>query len=125
MRRGHSYVVRRGATGLLVGATAEEAGYDKHNTVEGVEDLLAFARGLFPGLAKARLETFWAGLRPATPDDLPILGRLPDWPALVATGHYRNGILLAPWTAREVARLALYEDEEEAADFSPRRFLGI
>ncbi len=125
VRRGNSYAVRRGATGLLVGATAEEAGFDKHNTVEGVEDLLAFARGLFPGLAKARLEAFWAGLRPGTPDGLPILGRLPDWPVLVATGHYRNGILLAPWTAREVARLALYEDEEETPDLSPRRFLGI
>lgn len=125
VRRGHSYAVRRGATGLLVGATVEEAGFDKHNTVGGVEDLLAFTRGLFPGLAQARLETFWAGLRPGTPDGLPILGRIPDWPVLAATGHHRNGILLAPWTAREVTRLALYEDEEEIAGFSPRRFLDI
>ena len=57
--------------------------------------------------AHARLETVWAGLRPGTPDDLPILGPLPGWPVLAATGHFRNGILLAPWTAREVARLAL------------------
>lgn len=126
VRRGaRTYAVRRGATGLLVGATVEEAGFDKHNTVGGVEDLLAFTRGLFPGLAQARLETFWAGLRPGTPDGLPILGRIPGWPVLVATGHYRNGILLAPWTAREVARLALYDDEEEALGFSPRRFLDI
>lgn len=123
VRRGHSYAVRRGATGLLIGATAEEAGFDKHNTVEGVADLLAFTRSLFPGLAKARLETFWAGLRPGTPDGLPILGRLPAWPVLVATGHYRNGILLAPWTAREVARLASRNDEEEVPELTPRRFL--
>jgi glycine oxidase len=123
VRRGHFYAVRRGATGLLVGSTLEEAGFDKHNTVEGVEDLLAFARSLFPGLGKARLETVWAGLRPGTPDDLPILGPLPGWPTIAATGHYRNGILLAPWTAREVARLAFAEDEAEIPAFSPRRFL--
>jgi len=123
LRRGHSYAVRRGATGLLVGSTLEESGFDKHNTVAGVEELLAFARELLPGTAKARLETTWAGLRPGTPDDLPILGRLPGWPALAATGHYRNGILLAPWTAREVARLATGKGEEIAA-FSPARFLS-
>ncbi|MFY9825716.1 MAG: glycine oxidase ThiO [Thermoanaerobaculia bacterium] len=119
---GSSYTVRRGATGLLVGSTQEEAGFDKHNTVEGVEDLLAFARRLFPGIGRARLETVWAGLRPGTPDDLPILGPLPGWPAIVATGHFRNGILLAPWTAREVARLAFAAGEAEIPAFSPRRF---
>ncbi|HSS52208.1 MAG TPA: FAD-dependent oxidoreductase, partial [Thermoanaerobaculia bacterium] len=116
------YSVRRGATGLLVGSTQEEAGFDKHTTVEGVEDLLAFARRLFPGIGRARLETVWAGLRPATPDGLPILGTLPGWPAVVATGHFRNGILLAPWTAREVARLAFEDGETEIPAFSPRRF---
>jgi len=124
VRRGLSYVVRRGATGLLVGSTLEEAGFDKHNTVEGVEDLLAFARDLFPGIGPARLETVWAGLRPGTADDLPILGPLPGWPVLVATGHYRNGILLAPWTAKEIARLAFASGEREIPAFSPGRFLG-
>ena len=124
VRQGDLYAVRRGATGLLIGATVEEAGFAKHNTVEGVEDLLAFARRLFPGIGKARLESVWAGLRPGTPDDLPIVGTLPGWPVLAATGHYRNGILLAPWTARQVARLALAEREEEITAFSPRRFLS-
>jgi glycine oxidase len=123
VRRGLSYVVRRGAAGLLVGSTLEEAGFDKHNTVDGVEGLLAFARRLLPGIGGTRLETVWAGLRPATADGLPILGPLPGWPAVAATGHYRNGILLAPWTAREVARLALAESEAEIPAFSPRRFL--
>jgi glycine oxidase len=122
LRRGRHYVVRRGATGLLVGSTLEESGFAKHNTVEGVEELLAFARELLPGIGGARLETVWAGLRPGTPDDLPILGRLPGWPALAATGHHRNGILLAPWTAREVARLTA-NDEAEIPAFSPGRFL--
>ena len=124
VRRGLSYAVRRGSTGLLVGSTLEEAGFDKHNTVEAVEDLLAFARRLLPGIGKARLETVWAGLRPGTTDDLPILGALPGWPAVVATGHYRHGVLLAPWTAREVARLAFAGDEAEIPAFSPKRFLG-
>ncbi|HEY3568159.1 MAG TPA: FAD-dependent oxidoreductase, partial [Thermoanaerobaculia bacterium] len=123
VRQGHLYAVRRGATGLLIGATVEEAGFDKHNTVEGVEDLLAFARRLFPGIGKTRLETVWAGLRPGTPDDQPILGRIPGWPVLAATGHFRNGILLAPWTAREVSRLAFAEGGE-IPELSPRRFLN-
>jgi glycine oxidase len=122
LRQGHSYAVRRGATGLLVGSTLEESGFEKHNTVDGVESLLDFARSLLPGIGKARLETVWAGLRPGTPDDLPILGLLPGWPVITATGHYRNGILLAPWTARQVARLAVGSAEEVPA-FSPRRFL--
>ena len=124
VRLGHSYGVRRGATGLLIGATSEDAGFDKHTTVEGVGGLLAFARRLFPGLERVRLERIWAGLRPGTPDDLPIVGGLPGWPVVAATGHYRNGILLAPWTARQVARLALSPEEEEIPEFSPRRFLA-
>lgn len=124
VRRGASYAVRRGSTGLLVGSTQEEAGFDKHNTVEGIESLLAFVRRLLPGIGNARLETIWAGLRPGTADDLPIIGPLPGWPAVAATGHYRNGILLAPWTAREVARLALTGGEIEMPAFSPQRFLN-
>jgi glycine oxidase len=122
VRRGLAYAVRRGATGLLVGSTLEEAGFDKHNTVEGIEDLLAFTRAVFPGLGPARLETVWAGLRPGTADDLPIVGPLPGWPVLAATGHFRNGILLAPWTAGEVGRLAFAAGESEIPAFSPGRF---
>src|SRR6185436_4057035 len=107
IRGQHGYAVRRGATGLLVGATTEEAGFFSHPTVAGVESLLAFTRHVLPGLDTARLETVWAGLRPGTPDDLPLIGFLPGWPVLAATGHFRNGILLAPWTAREVARQAV------------------
>jgi glycine oxidase len=119
----HTYAVRRGLTGLLIGSTTEEAGFDAHPTLAGIEDLLAFARRTFPGLAGARLETVWAGLRPGTPDDLPILGPLPGWPAvLAATGHFRNGILLAPWTAREVVRMLEEGTDAAASPFSPARF---
>lgn len=121
-RSRHGYAVRRGATGLLVGATVEEAGFASYNTPGGVESLLRFTKHTLPGLDNARLETTWAGLRPGTPDGLPILGPVPGWPVIAATGHYRNGILLAPWTAREVARLAASPDVDEAGPFSPARF---
>jgi len=126
---GGFYAVRRGLTGLLIGSTVEEAGFDVHPTLAGIEGLLAFARGAFPGLAGAHLETVWAGLRPGTPDDLPFLGPLSGWPAvLAATGHFRNGILLAPWTAREVVRMVLDGgppdiDSDIRSPFSPSRFL--
>jgi glycine oxidase len=123
-RSQHGYAVRRGATGLLVGATVEEAGFACYNTAGGVESLLRLTKQSLPGLDNARLETIWAGLRPGTPDGLPILGPIPGWPVIAATGHYRNGILLAPWTAREVARLALSKDLEEAGPFSPARFIS-
>jgi glycine oxidase len=122
---GGSYAVRRGVTGLLIGSTAEEAGFDAHPTLAGIEDLLKFARHTFPGLAGAHLETVWAGLRPGTPDDLPFLGPLSGWSAvLAATGHFRNGILLAPWTAREIVRMVLDGTGADGrSPFSPSRFL--
>lgn len=126
LRGRHGYAVRRGEASLLVGATTEEAGFFCYPTVAGIESLLAFTRHVLPGLDTARLETVWAGLRPGTPDDLPLIGFLPGWPILVATGHFRNGILLAPWTAREVARQAAgLEPSPEAAGFSPTRFMGL
>lgn len=123
VRARQGYAVRRGATGLLLGATTEEAGFFCHPTAAGIESLLAFARRVLPGVCEARLETTWAGLRPGTPDDLPLIGFLPGLPVLAATGHFRNGILLAPWTAREIARQAAGEEAgPEAATFSPSRF---
>ena len=123
LRGPYDYVVRRGATGLLVGATIEEVGFASYPTAGGVEHLLRFALHALPGLANARMETTWAGLRPATPDGLPIVGPVPNWPVIAATGHYRNGILLAPWTAREIARIVAAGSLDEAGPFSPARFL--
>ena len=119
------YTVRRGVTGLLVGATSEEAGFECHTTLEGLAGLFTFARRLLPGLGEARVEATWAGLRPGTPDDHPLIGYLGDLPVIAATGHYRNGILLAPWTARAVAGLVLDgEAPPEARPFTPQRFGG-
>lgn len=124
VRTARGYAVRRGATGLIVGSTREDAGFEKHSTVEGIGNLLDFTRETFPGLAAVRVESAWAGLRPATPDGLPLIGRLPGLPVLAATGHFSHGILLAPWTAREVGRLALGQTPDPALPaFAPGRLL--
>jgi glycine oxidase len=115
------YAVRRGQGGLLVGTTVEEAGFVASTTVDGVAGLLAFARRLFPALGGAAVGAAWAGLRPATPDGHPLIGPLPSWPVLAATGHFRNGILLAPWTAREIARWIVAPERAGAPLFDPAR----
>ncbi|MEO8277210.1 MAG: glycine oxidase ThiO [Thermoanaerobaculia bacterium] len=123
LRCRHEYVVRRGTAGLLVGATVEEAGFAEYPTVAGVEKLLDFARRLFPGLASARLESTWAGLRPGSPDGRPLLGPWSETPLTIACGHYRNGILLAPWSGRQIARSIVDREAIESAElFSPHRF---
>lgn len=97
------YLVPRGYE-TLVGATVEVAGFDVTVTPEAVEWLRAGASELCPELAAARITRSWAGIRPATPDMLPILGPDPDLPALIyACGHAKNGVLLAPGTAQAVA----------------------
>jgi glycine oxidase len=89
---------------LLVGATVEEAGFDERTTVAGVSELLAAVNALAPGACRASFLSARAGLRPATPDDLPVIGASAAMPNLFyATGHFRNGVLLAPLTARLVA----------------------
>lgn len=89
---------------LLVGATMEEAGFDERTTAAGVRDLLGAACDVVPQAWGAGFNGARAGLRPATPDGLPILGRSSVMPQLIyATGHFRNGVLLAPLTARLVA----------------------
>ncbi len=102
------YLVPRRDGRLLAGSTYEEAGFDKRVTGAAVAGIVARALHLAPLLADATFSTTWAGLRPGTPDGLPILGRDPEVKGLFyATGHYRNGILLAPATARAVAALVL------------------
>ncbi len=101
-----AYLVPRVDGRILVGATVEEAGFDVTVEPSRVALLAAAARRLVPALAGSRLVRRWAGLRPGTPDGLPFLGWDPDLPGLAyATGHYRNGILLAPVTAALVAAL--------------------
>jgi glycine oxidase len=94
------YLVPRNDGRILVGATVEYAGFDKRVTAGGIEKILSAALELAPGLKNARIEETWAGLRPDSQDHLPILGPTDVDGLLVATGHFRSGILLTPITAR-------------------------
>jgi glycine oxidase len=112
---------RNGA--VLVGATVEDVGFDERTTVEGIRLLMDAATELVPGLADASFSAARVGLRPASPDGLPIIGPS-DLPGLVfATGHYRNGVLLAPLTAAILADLLIDGRRHPQLDaFSPARF---
>lgn len=100
---GPAYLVPRQDGRLIVGATSEKVGFLDGTTAGGLHDLLQRAMGTYPLLRDWPLVETWWGYRPATPDECPILGPSP-WPNLTfATGHYRNGILLAPITAQVIA----------------------
>ena len=118
------YLVPIGGDTLLVGATVEEAGFDERATVAGVHDLLDAACDLVPQVWQATFSGVRVGLRPGTPDGLPIIGRSRTHPGVIyATGHFRNGVLLAPLTARLVADLILEHREDPLlALTSPQRF---
>ena len=117
------YLVPRGGS-LVVGATHEEVGFEQATTPRGLTTLRAIATRAVPVLGHAAVADHWAGLRPMTPDGLPVLGPDPGLPALhYACGFSRNGILLAPWAAEQLA-LGLTEGTPDAsmASFSVARF---
>ncbi|MGQ0539457.1 MAG: NAD(P)/FAD-dependent oxidoreductase [Gemmatimonadaceae bacterium] len=121
------YLAPRSGRRLLVGATAEDTGFDVDLTDTAVQTLARGAKRLLPGLQSAEPEAHWLGLRPMTPDKLPLIGRDPEAVALIyATGHSRNGILKAPLTAEHVA--ALFVGETLPGDMRPfapeRAWLG-
>jgi glycine oxidase len=109
---------------LLIGATLEHVGYDERTTAAAVHDLIDAASELVPHVRAAAFEEARAGLRPGTPDGLPIIGRSRAVPGLVyATGHYRNGVLLAPATAALVGELVIDGREDPLLrSFSIDRF---
>jgi len=100
----HAYLMQRRGGELVVGATNEDAGFDRSLTPSGIGGLLAQVQQLSSCTAKFAIKEMWTGLRPATPDGLPVLGHAGKG-LIYATGHYRNGILLAPITAAIVAAL--------------------
>ncbi len=102
-----TYLVPRRDGRLIVGATAENVGWTPHNTPQGIQTLIERAKRLYPAIADWPIEEFWWGFRPGTPDELPILGKSHCENLILATGHYRNGILLAPVTASLIADLIL------------------
>jgi glycine oxidase len=106
--RGQHYLVPWRDGTVLVGATIEDVGFDDRATAGGVQTLLDAATELMPELRHATLREARAGLRPATPDELPVIGRSSTMRnVFYATGHYRNGVLLAPLTAALVADLVI------------------
>ena len=109
------YLVPRPDGRLIVGATSEEQGFDTAVTAGGVHELLREAYRLLPDVAEMELVDSMAGLRPGTPDNLPLIGPGAIEGLVLATGHYRNGILLAPLTADAIAALLAGEQLPEAA----------
>jgi len=103
VRSPKAYLIPRSDGRLLVGATVEEAGFDKRTVPETIQRLHHAALELVPKLREAKILEDWAGLRPGTPDGLPILGATEHPGYFVATGHFRDGILLAPITAKVMA----------------------
>ncbi|AFY41958.1 glycine oxidase ThiO [Nostoc sp. PCC 7107] len=117
------YIVPRRNRSIILGATSEDVGFTANNTPEGMQSLLENAIRLYPKLKDYSIQKFWWGFRPATPDELPILGTSHCENLTLATGHYRNGILLAPVTAALIADLICeHKSDPILAHFHYSRF---
>ena len=119
------YLVPRASGELLIGATVEKAGFQRAVTAAGIAGLLSAAINLVPGLGQLPITRTWFGFRPWVPDSLPVLG---PWPGIeglfVATAHHRNGILLAPITARLMTECMTHgQPSIDIKDFLPNRFI--
>lgn len=124
LRSSRGYVVPRNDGRLIAGSTVENAGFEKRVTPAGLQQILRAALELAPDLADAAIVETWCGLRPDTPDHLPVLGPTDVEGLVVATGHYRNGILLAPITAKLTREwLTDRRTSFNLEAFSPLRFL--
>ena len=123
LRSNKAYLVPRPNGRIIAGSTLEDAGFEKYVTPAGVRKILDGVLELAPAFANAQLVDAWAGLRPGTPDHLPVLGPTDIRGLYIATGHYRNGILLAPATAKLLSMWILGRKPElDTERFSPLRF---
>ncbi|MER6283916.1 glycine oxidase ThiO [Streptomyces sviceus] len=123
VRGSHVYLVPRESGELVIGATSEELGWDTTVTAGGVYELLRDAHELVPGITELPLTETRAGLRPGSPDNAPLLGPTELTGLVLATGHYRNGVLLTPITGDAMAHvLTTGELPDVARPFTPRRF---
>lgn len=117
------YVVTRPDGRVLCGSTMERVGFQRGITFGGMADVIEKATRIAPDLRQAAIESHWSSFRPGTPDGLPLVGRTHIDGLFLASGHYRNGILLAPLTAELIAEAMTGESESrEARALSPRRF---
>jgi len=126
IEQGRRYLVPRPDGLILVGSTEEHVGFDKRNTTEGVSGLLKFAESLVPELAHAEVLRCWAGLRPGSPDELPFLGRVPEFENLfIGAGHFRSGVQMSPGTAIVLSNLLTDQQPPISLDgLEVRRSLG-
>ncbi|MGH7994118.1 MAG: FAD-dependent oxidoreductase, partial [Limisphaerales bacterium] len=123
IRGAHVYLVPRSDGRIVIGSTLEDAGFNKQTDADAIEKIFQAATELVPGLSNSRRHEDWAGLRPGTPDNLPIVGETASRGYFVATGHYRDGILLAPITAQLMTDLILRRNLiHDLTSFSPARF---
>jgi glycine oxidase len=117
------YIVPRSSGKILIGATVEDVGYDKTVEKDAIQKLLNAAAKYLPGIESAQILESWAGLRPGTLDDLPILGPTEIHGVFIASGHFRNGILLAPVTAKIMASVIMGKPAPlDISAFSPARW---
>jgi glycine oxidase len=124
IRSERGYIVPRGDGRCVTGSTIENVGTEKRVTPQGISKILSAAEEMIPALADAAIAETWCGLRPDTPDHLPSLGPTDIEELLVATGHFRNGILLAPITAKIIAEWIVNGKTSVNWDaFSPMRFV--
>jgi glycine oxidase len=123
--RENVYLVPRDNSDLIIGATEEEMGFDKSLTAGGIYNLLKIAREVLPAIEDLSIVESWSGLRPATRDEAPIIGPSKKIKGLIyATGHHRNGILLAPLTSNVIKNYYLNgKIENDFNNFKPGRFL--
>jgi glycine oxidase len=120
----HMYLVPRPDGETLVGATVEDVGFRKEVTLEGLEALIQAGRRIGPGLMGQPVMRIWAGLRPGSPDGLPLVGPVDGLPGLLlAVGHHRNGILLGPMTGVLIKQWLLEHKPSPHLDLlRPERF---
>lgn len=104
IEHGRQYLVPRQDGLILIGSTQEDVGFEKRNTVDGVAQLLEFAISVVPALQEAEVLRCWSGLRPASPDELPLLGEVPGFSnVFLGAGHFRSGLQMSPGTAAILA----------------------
>jgi glycine oxidase len=123
VRAGHHYLVPRSPHGILAGTTSEYVGFEKEVTGEGLRSILEGVSRIAPLVKNLKFRRAWAGLRPDTPDHLPVLGFGELENLVIATGHFRNGILLAPVTGKLISELILTGSTSRPIEaYQPTRF---
>ena len=120
---GITYLVPKADGSIVIGTTREEVGFRDKPTIQGIAGILSSAIELVPAMAGAELHKVWAGLRPASPDGVPILGPVDGWEGvLLAVGHYRSGILLSAATGKLITDFITKGEERSLMPFGLSRF---